>query len=56
MTPFSVAALSSAPKNAGGDTGATIEVVTVFCNNQYDIEDLLRSQISEMNLLSGFKD
>jgi hypothetical protein len=31
VTPITVAALSSAPKDAGGDTGATTEVVTVIC-------------------------
>src|SRR5579875_398445 len=34
VTLFAVAALSSAPKDAGGDTGATEEVVTIICNPQ----------------------
>jgi len=34
VTLFAVAALSSAPKDAGGDTGATEEVVTIVCNLQ----------------------
>jgi len=36
---FAVAALSSAPKDAGGDTGATEEVVTIICNPQLETTD-----------------
>ena len=31
VTPITVAALCSAPKDADGDTGATTEFVTVGC-------------------------
>jgi hypothetical protein len=34
VTLFAVAALSSAPKDAGGDTGATEKAVTLISNPQ----------------------